>query len=206
MKPSSSPSLDLKEPIVPKVLGNSGQRTEEMLVKSRPRRRPSQETVRGDAPNLREKSKEAEGGTRFEEKGTPIKKLASSKAKASGNLNQKTQKMQENVLKVSEVMKVTPNRGKMEEKKVVKSSNELRYLDQTKLTPSRSQKQKDGMLVSKNQDFSRKKTAAITVLDHKMQKTSKSSSQPEKKRQPRINVSLKCLKFCKILLFLVCHL
>lgn len=187
MKPSSSPSLDLKEPIISKVSGNSGLATGEMLVKSRPRRRPSQETVRGDAPNLSEKKKEAEGGTCFEEKGKTIKKLASSKARASGNLNQKPQKMQENVLKVSEVVKVTPNRGKVEEKKVVKSSNELRYLDQTKLTPSRSQKQKDGMLVSKNQDFSRKKTAAITVLDHKMQKTCKSSSQPEKKRQPRIN-------------------
>ena len=198
MKPSSLPSLDLKEPIISKFLGDSGSGTGKLLAKSRSRRRHSQDIVRGDAPNLSEESRELEGGTRFEEKGKTIKKITSSKTKGSGHLNQKTQKMQENVKKVSELVKVTPNRRKVEEKKVVKLSNELKSPDQTKLNPSRSaKKQKDGMLIPKNQNFTQQKTASTTILDHKMQKTSKSSSQREKKKQPVLNVSLQCLKFHK---------
>jgi len=75
------------------------------------------------------------------------------------------------VKKVSELVKVTPNRRKVEEKKVVKSSNELKSPDQTKLNPSRSaKKQKDGMLITKNQNFTQQKTAFTTILDQKIQK------------------------------------
>lgn len=97
-----------------------------------------------------------------------MEKVASSKAKSSSvNLHQKQQKKEGNVRKVSEVVKVTPTRRKVEEKKVVKPSHELRSRDQSKSSTSKVKKPKNGMLISKNQNSSPRKTTSTAILDHR---------------------------------------